>query len=124
MGNAGANRITGGLGADLLKGRGGADRFVFNDPDDSTSPGMDVIGDFSRAQGDRIHLANIDAIARGRDDSFRFIGERALHHAGDLRFARFSDWTLVQGDINGDGLADFQIMIDRNIKLIESDFIL
>ena len=45
----------------MLVGGGGADRFVYSDTDDSTPNGADRILDFSRAQGDRIDLRDIDA---------------------------------------------------------------
>ncbi len=54
-GNAGANRLAGGGGSDALFGRGGADTFVF---DTALVAGeADRIGDFSRADGDRIALS-------------------------------------------------------------------
>jgi Ca2+-binding RTX toxin-like protein len=123
-GNSGSNHIAGGLGADLLIGRAGADRFVFNAVPDSAPGEADVILDFKRGDGDRIDLAAIDAITGRHDDRFHFIGEHDFRAAGDLRIERSGSETLVQGDVNGDGSADFEFSIGHHIKLISSDFIL
>ena len=51
FGDAGGDRVSGDLGNDLLYGGAGADRFVF-----AAGFGIDWIGDFNAAEGDRIQL--------------------------------------------------------------------
>lgn len=127
-GNGGANRLTGGGGIDDLEGAGGADRFIYTRVSDAPvfSDGADNIFDFSRAQGDRISLHAMDAnrnIAGNQDFSFRgaatFSGT-----AGQLRFTTDGVDTVVQGDVSGDGVADFQILLDGVTTLRAGDFIL
>lgn len=68
----------------------------------------------------------IDANGSGAGSaSFKFIGTAAFHDiAGELRFLQKSGDTLVQGDVNGDGTADFTITIDALVTLKGTDFIL
>jgi Ca2+-binding RTX toxin-like protein len=124
-GNAGNNFLTGGYGADILTGGGGADRFNYTDVSNSLPGGPeDIITDFSQGQHDQIRLAAIDAIAGGFNDAFRFIGTAGFQHAGDLRYIRGFGQTVIQGDINGDGRADFEITLTGSFILTGDDFIL
>ena len=67
----------------MLVGRGGADRFDYDDTDDSTPAAPDLIRDFSRAQGDRIDLRGIDANEQASgNQAFKFIGQAAVHGRG------------------------------------------
>jgi ELWxxDGT repeat protein len=112
-GNAGANRLDGaggndvligGGGADELQGGLGADRFIFQSAADANG---DVIMDFSAAEADRIELQSMDANANlAGNQTFAFIGSSAFGGiAGQLRFGG----GFLQGDVSGDGVADFQI---------------
>ena len=67
----------------------------------------DEIDDFSRAEGDRIDLSRIDASSTMvGDQAFNFVGSaRFTGTAGELRYASGE----LQGDVNGDGSADFRI---------------
>ncbi|MDR6759240.1 Ca2+-binding RTX toxin-like protein [Mycoplana sp. BE70] len=127
-GEAGNDTIYGGVGADKLYGGLGADTFVFTSIADSTvaSSGRDTIYDFSRAQKDKIDLKAIDASAKaGGDQAFTFIGKETFHKkAGELRYEIKSGNTFIQGDVNGDGKADFSITLDLNLAMSKSDFIL
>ncbi|MFZ1425913.1 MAG: M10 family metallopeptidase C-terminal domain-containing protein [Geminicoccaceae bacterium] len=68
--------LTDGSGGDFLIGRGGADRFDYNDTIDSRPDAPDLIQDFGRAQGDKIDLAGIDARAHVvGNQTFNFIGQ-------------------------------------------------
>ena len=68
--------LVGSSGGDVLAGRGGADRFVYHDTDDSAPKFSDRILDFSRSQGDRIDLAIIDANEQASgDQAFQLIGQ-------------------------------------------------
>jgi Ca2+-binding RTX toxin-like protein len=128
VGSAGADVLNGGAGTDTMTGGAGADRFVFTSPSDSVlGAGADKILDFSRTQGDRIHLSAIDAnTGAAGDQAFTFIGNGLFtHHAGELRFAFTSpSATTIAGDINGDGASDFHIVLNGNIALTAADFVL
>jgi Ca2+-binding RTX toxin-like protein len=118
-GSAGANLLNGGAGNDRLVGAGGrdvliggtgADLFDFNAPAESPRGATrDVVSDFSAAQGDRIDLATIDArTTQAGDQAFTFIAGAAFSGvAGQLRFAA----GILEGDVNGDALADLQISL-------------
>ena len=77
FGDLGSDTLLGGFGADRLVGGQGADRFVFT-RDDESDPGSghrDVITDFSHAQGDRIDVSGVDAVAATiGDEAFAFLG--------------------------------------------------
>lgn len=60
-GGAGADKLIGGAGSDRLTGGLGKDTFVF-DTAASAATNLDTIGDFSRAQGDKI-LFSLSAFA-------------------------------------------------------------
>ena len=127
-GGAARDILVGGKGADTLTGGAGADTFVFSATTDSTvaASGRDVITDFSRAQGDKIDLKTIDANTKAAgDQAFTFIGTSAFQKkAGELRYEKKSGDTFVYGDVDGDGKADFAILIDANVTLNANDFIL
>ncbi|MGK9168119.1 M10 family metallopeptidase C-terminal domain-containing protein [Inquilinus limosus] len=120
--------LEGGIGKDVLTGGAGADRFVFTTIGDSLyGANADRITDFSHAQGDKIDLSAIDL---GPYSEFYFIGQRAYSipgHAGavELRFAFTSPTTTtIAGDLDGDAVSDFHIVLSGHINLVESDFIL
>jgi len=111
VGSAGADTFFGAAGADRLTGGGGDDTFAYVSQAHSTSAARDTILDFTA--GDTIDLRAIDAIADGADDAFSFIGAAAFGHtAGQLRavLQGGADW-LVEGDVNGDGAADFALLV-------------
>ncbi len=125
-GRNGNDTISGGLGADRLIGGSGADRFVYGATNHSNAANMDIIQDFSRSQGDRISLSAIDANGNlAGDQAFTFIGSAAFGNvAGQLRYAQVNGNTFVEGDVNGDGIADLVIQLTGNVNLLGSDFIL
>jgi hypothetical protein len=95
---------------------------VFNNVlESAVGANRDVIKDFSRAQHDRINLSAIDANTNViNDQAFHFIGAKGFHHvAGELRYAHHT----LQGDDDGDGLADFQIHVNA-AQLVKGDFLL
>lgn len=127
-GEDGNDRLQGGPDADRLHGGAGADTFVFRSLHDSTvaRSGRDTIRDFSRKEGDRIDLKGIDAdkTVKG-DQAFDFIGTEKFHgKAGELRYATKSGDTILQGDVDGDGTADFSILLDATEHLKAGDFLL
>lgn len=127
-GDSGADILYGGLGKDTLTGGTGKDTFVFKSIGESTvaSAGRDVIKDFSRADGDRISLKTIDAdTGTAGNQAFTFIGTQGFHHlAGELRYKIKSGDTFISGDVDGDGVADFTIVLDLSLAMAATDFIL
>ena len=127
-GYAGNDRLEGGAGADKLYGGAGADTFVFRSVKETTvaAGGRDTIFDFSQIEKDRIDLRSIDADATiARDQAFSFIGNTAFSKdAGELRYEKKGGDTLIHGDVDGDGKADFSILVDASIDFTKADFIL
>lgn len=127
-GFGGNDTITGGLGRDTLKGGTGADTFVFKTLADSTvsSTGRDTILDFKQGQHDKIHLKAIDAISGTEtNDGFLFIDDHAFgKQAGELRAVVSGGNTLVSGDVDGNGKADFSILLKGIVELHATDFVL
>ena len=111
FGFAGNDTLTGGAGIDQLTGGAGSDRFVFGAAADSAVAAPDRILDLG--SGDLIDLSAIDANSvLGGDQAFTFIGGAAFSNtAGELRTAVVSGNTLIYGDTNGDGTADFAITV-------------
>lgn len=125
-GDGGDDRLIGGLGADTLTGGGGADRFVFTAPADSNAAnGLDHITDFKQKK-DAVDLSGIDASTTlAGDQAFSFIGKAAFTAAGQLRFDVVGDHTEVSGDIDGDHVADFTIILDGAFAALKAvDFVL
>jgi uncharacterized protein YjiK len=125
-GSAGADTIIGLSGADTLIGNGGADRFDYNVVTHSRASARDVIVDFQDGL-DKIDLAGIDAsTASSGNQAFSFIGTDAFtNRAGQLRIDTSDPAkTLVLGDINGDGVADFAIELTGSHELSSGDFFL
>lgn len=111
LGGLGDDKLTGGLGRDALTGGAGKDTFDFNLVKESAlRPGSDQITDFDHKQGDRIDLSTIDANSHtSGNQAFRFIGSHAFSHdEGQLRLLGH----FLQGDVNGDGKADFEIRLN------------
>jgi len=134
-GNAGNDTIIGGEGRDTLVGGLGADTFVFSAVSNSRagSANRDVINGFTRspADQDRIDLSAIDAntLTPGVNDAFSFIGTAAFSttgSAGQLRLVGLggANAVVVEADINGDRVADFQIFINGQTTMVMGDFIL
>ena len=123
-GNGGNDQLVGGGGADRLTGGAGRDFFVFTSVSDSPVGGADTIADFTR-KWDRIDLSGIDAIAgTPANDAFQFIGKNAFSgHAGELRYATANGSTIIYADVNGDAVADLQIVLDGKMTLASTDFV-
>jgi Ca2+-binding RTX toxin-like protein len=136
IGNTGANVLQGWNGNDLLVGAGGkdiltgglgADRFVYGSATQSVvGADADRITDFSHAQGDRIDLSQIDAsTAAAGNQAFSFIGSSLYTGvAGQLRFATAGGITTIAGDLNGDKVSDFHIVLTGAVALVAGDFVL
>ena len=127
FGDANANLLSGGSGADVLNGRGGSDqltggagndRFIF---DSAANAKGDKITDFQ--SGDIIDFGAMDANSKASgDQAFAFIGSKSFSgSAGQLRMFQDSghNVTYIQGDINGDKVADFTVALS-GLHLISS----
>jgi Ca2+-binding RTX toxin-like protein len=109
-----------------MTGGPGADRFVLSDAAHSTVAAPDQILDFDQAAGDRIDLSAIDAIAGGMDDPFSFVAGGAFNStAGSVIVVNHAAGKYrVEGDINGDNLADFAIIVTAPLMPDAGAFIL
>ncbi|BAI76769.1 hypothetical protein AZL_f00090 (plasmid) [Azospirillum sp. B510] len=144
LGGAGTDTLIGGYGADLLDGGVGADIFSIRNLNESTLAAPDIIINFNGAvvaaealkglasyatagaEGDRIDLSEIDAIAGTIDnDAFTFIGTAGFSAAGQLRYQSSGTVTLIEGEVNGNGVADFRIQVNiANYRFSAFDFVL
>jgi Ca2+-binding RTX toxin-like protein len=131
-GDAGSDTLYGGSGSDLLRGGDGndvvtggteADRFSFANVDLGDT---DTIKDFHRSEGDRISLSGIDANTKlAGDQAFAFIGTAAFTGvAGQLHYSNNGVQSVLSGDVNGDKVSDFHIVLTDAPGLIASDFYL
>jgi VCBS repeat-containing protein len=133
FGRGGNDTLVGGAGQDLLRGGSGLDIFRFVAVSDSTVAAPDTIADFQ--MGDKIDLSAIDAnsLLEG-NQAFKFIGGANFSGtsqapaAGELRASYDAVTKLwsVAGDIDGDGTADFLILVSRpsELPIVASDFLL
>jgi Ca2+-binding RTX toxin-like protein len=111
IGGDGDDTLSGGQGADRLSGGEGSDTFAFGALADSTVQAHDFISDLSAA--DVIDLSAIDAVAsQAGDQAFHLVGA-FTHKAGELtlKFDSSIGVTLLQGDVDGDGVADLSVWI-------------
>lgn len=96
----------------------GADVFRFCLATESTLAGFDTIRDFSAGEGDRIDLSLIDAnsVLAGNNEfvwSSVFTGS-----AGQLTIGATTGGYLVQGDVNGDAIADLAFEVRPHSEMI------
>lgn len=125
-GGEGMDRLLPGFGADVMTGGAGEDRFLFKSPFESEPGAADVITDFSGLEGDRINLARIDANTKqAGDQAFRYVGDSFTGRAGQLiAFIDEDDRTVLQGDRDGNGVADFELILLGAPTLTGADLVL
>jgi Ca2+-binding RTX toxin-like protein len=103
VGGAGADMLVGGADGDVLTGLDGADIFLFAQGDSGVGDAaQDRITDFAIGE-DRLDLT-----------SFRealHLVEAFGHHAYELVMTDRPDGTLIQIDLNGDGVSDQEIVV-------------
>jgi len=131
LGNSGDNTLRGAGGHDTLNGNGGDDilfggagRDVFRFDTRAEASG-DTVADFIEGR-DRVDLRTIDANTdRSGNQAFTFIGTQGFHGVeGELRAFRSNGNTYLDGDVNGDGSADFRIKFVGAHTFAETDFLL
>jgi VCBS repeat-containing protein len=120
-GEQGRDELIGGLGNDILTGGAGADLFIFK----TSAEAFDTVTDFAHLVDDiDLHLIDASA-AKSGNQAFSFIGTAGFGlSAGQVRFDLASDGAHVQGDTNGDGIADFELFLAGVTTLTSADFIL
>ncbi len=124
-GGDGDDILLGGVGADTLSSGGGGDVYRFAPGDTGLGAAADRLADFD-VYYDKVDLRGIDAnpVTAG-DQAFSFIGTAAFAGtAGQLRYAFDGTDTWIQGDIDGDSVADFEIVLTGSHTLVAGDFYL
>ncbi len=126
-GGDGDDVVNGGIGADVLFGGAGADTFYFNRAVEMglASGTVDRIEDFEFGI-DRIALGAIDADTIHNGNNVFRLSTTTLHDGkpGSLRVVVVNDDTFVMGDLNGDSVSDFSILVEGIHQLTASDFYL
>jgi Ca2+-binding RTX toxin-like protein len=134
FGDVGNDRLDGGVGGDTLTGGLGKDQlyagidnqrdvFVFQSVTETrTGVNRDTIFQFDRSR-DVIDLRQIDANTDiGGNQAFDFSGTGRDENA--VWTVRTALGILVQGDVDGDRVADFEILVKGNVGLNAGDFLL
>lgn len=114
-GGNGNDTLTGGEGRDRLVGGPGGDVFRFEDIADSRPGKADVVAVYKGL--DRLDLDAIDAdkLTKG-DQDFRYVAALS-GEAGELAWSSDGDQgTIIEGDVDGDAIADFRIEISRDYR--------
>ncbi|MFC7499035.1 beta strand repeat-containing protein [Enterovirga sp. GCM10030262] len=126
QGGGGEDRLSGGNGSDVLTGGADEDIFIFGSGSTSADrTKADRITDFIGGE-DRISVSQIDADADTvGDQAFTFIGATGFSGAaGELRTEVFGSDLYVEGDIDGDSIADFSIYVENVTAMAAPDFFL
>ena len=123
-GGGGNDTLVGGKGHDTLTGGGDADSFVFRHVTDSAlGKGRDHITDFVQG-ADKVDLSGIDAqTGVAGDQAFDFITGAFTGQKGELHAVNAHGNTIVSGDVNGDGHADFAILVVNVTDMQAVDFV-
>ncbi|MBK8375072.1 autotransporter-associated beta strand repeat-containing protein [Sphingorhabdus sp.] len=128
-GENGNDKIYGAGGSDTLTGGIGVDQFRYVFATDSgLGAAADRITDFLSGT-DRLNFALMDADAvTAGDQAFNFVGTAAFANTGigQIRYQNSGADLLVQADVNGDGVADMEIILQGQAggTLTAGDFIL
>lgn len=123
-GGAGADTLIGGLGSDKLIGGKDSltDVFVFCAAAETTlGAGRDVVWNFTSGK-DKFDVSDFDAdsVASGHQ-AFEFNGSVAAAHR--MWLVDTGADLLLRGDVSGDGVADFEILIKAINTLQGTDFL-
>lgn len=124
-GGNGDDTLIGSYGTDRLIGSAGADTFEFSSIRhvNNTKTTADVVQDFSHAEGDKIAITfDANSLVAGTQD-FKFVGAQSFSGvAGELRSYASGTSTMIAGDIDGNGSADFLIRLVGQVELTTADF--
>ncbi len=132
-GDAGNDILTGGAGKDTMTGGTGLDDFDFDKVSDiGKGATRDRITDFVHGQDD-IDLRTIDANGSAAGHTFKFLAAKGAAFTGvkgQLHWFQINpagtsgDKTIIEGDIDGNTVADFQIELVGLKTLTAIDFLL
>jgi hypothetical protein len=124
IGGGGDDLLIGGNAADTMTGGEGSDRFDFRSLSEvGVGIDRDTITDFVSGE-DLIGLGRIDAdLGHSGNQAFHIV-EAFSGAAGELAIRQQDGKTLVDADVDGDGLSDFQIELYGLHTLTAGDFIL
>ncbi len=136
-GGSGNDRIIGAAGADNLIGGLGSDKFILRLAEESdTAGGPDRILDFDQGNGgagfrDALDFSAIDALASvDGNNAFALTANEGVDgftsNPGQIRWYldEIDILTIVEGDVDGDGHADFTVELVGHFGLGAVDFIL
>ena len=125
LGGAGDDILSGGGSGDLMTGGLGTDSFDFTFANEigTLAANRDKITDFT-AGSDLVNLTAIDAnTTLAGNQAFSFIAAAAFTSvAGQLRYSALDG--LLQGDIDGNGVADFSLDLASKPILLVTDILL
>lgn len=109
------DRLSGGAGVDKMTGGSGADVFVFAKASEvSSGAKVDHVTDFTTG----IDKFDLSGFMGGGS----FIGTTGFTGvAGQVRYA--SETGMLTGDVNGDGAADWTLILDNKGQVVAGDFI-
>lgn len=115
LGGNGADKLTGGYGRDTMTGGAGADDFIYvTAADSAASIKRDIITDFEHLTDD----LDFSSFLPGGS----FIDAADFGNvAGQIRYSKASG--ILQGDVTGDGKADFEINIGNKPVISAEDLI-
>jgi serralysin len=132
IGGAGNDILIANESQNWLSGGGGSDVFTFTERDaqigwmrsDGRKSLPDTIADFTSGL-DRIDLSAIDAVrGTGANDAFNWIGAAAFsNQAGQLRAVNAGGQMRLEGDTDGNGVADLILMVAGPV-ILAGDFLL
>lgn len=123
IGNDVGNVLRGNGGADTLTGNGGADVFMFATVNDSKTSSRDTITDFVVGT-DKIDLRLLDANLKvAGNQSFSFAGQRGDVVSNSASFSFVDTNTILKADMDGDAIADIEIVLVGQKQLTINDFL-
>ncbi|WP_304363985.1 calcium-binding protein [Paracoccus albicereus] len=114
-GGPGDDTLFGGRGADRLDGGSGLDLYLYRDAlESNAATGIDTITGFTRGD-DHVDLSVLD---------LGFIFNADFTGARELRFVYGDNFTRLEADLDGDLVADLQIILTGIIPIERGDLIL